>query len=335
MLIVVAAALWRGWHDAPDGDAAGAAQPESAPGSIADDLQRIGASPVPRSLPRPPVDGSPPALDHARTFMDQRGGLERSADAGDVHAAVALHLGWSACESHLPVDDEARAERAAMGMDIRQQILEQQIAQLDDESREEATQMLAAVDPIGWMDALLADMRAREAFCAGSEALDQAERRTLADRWLERAALLGDVAARRVYVHAAYEDSRMWHYPSIAAEIARRKPVVLRVMAEGLAEGDAFMLGEMAIAIGEGYYASPDVERGYAYAHAFLQALADGRVQGTLDAHGMSVLRHRAPAGIEQLRQRLAPQLSPDERARAERSAALLVAQCCGGGGKP
>src|SRR5690606_2037944 len=128
----------------------------------------------------------------------------------------------------------------------------------DEDTRDAGVDALAQVDPDEAVASVIEGAEALAQFCEGTAPLDWFDRRVTTDRWLERAAVLGDPAAMRTFVFRAFQASG--HFSAVAHEMARRKPVVLDVVARGLAAGDAYMLGEMAISIGRGYYGPADAE---------------------------------------------------------------------------
>lgn len=272
-----------------------------------------------------------PRLDRSQPFATQRPGLEALAEAGDASAAVAMHLGLNHCRG-APVGDDAEllanAERA---IDVQLQLSEAIIATIpEDDVRETGVDALAQVDPDEAIASAIEEAKALNRFCDGTMALDVYDHRVLADHWLERAAVLGDRAAMRTYVFRAFQT--YGSFTSVAAEMARRKPVVLDVIARGLAGGDAYMLGEMAISIGRGHFAPADPERGYAYALAYLGVPGLSSEPALAAWFSDAELRARPYIAIVMLRTELEAVLDASARARAEALAPVLLSACCAGG---
>ena len=111
---------------------------------------------------------------------------------------------------------------------------------------------------------------------------------------------------------------------SAALEQARMKPVVLAQLSQGLAQGDPYMLGELAVYTAEGYFEPPDPVLGHAYSRAYLALVDAARASGW----GDGVQRLRNHAQVVALDARLADQLDARERRRAQAMAGRL-ASCC------
>lgn len=292
---------------------------------IAADLRRLGA-PAAEQTARPANPAPGLTLSPDVPLLDQLEALEQAAKAGDADAAAALAEGWNACRSSFAMFGQDRQNQVAGRLDLEYQIAEGLLASLDDEqARAAGIQALAELDPAELALELEQDLRQRERFCEGIEATsDWPQRVRQARHWQQRAAELGHTLHRRALVTSAFRD-HAWREADIAAlEHVRMKPVVLGMLAQGLAQGDPYMLGEMAVFTGEGYFAPPDPLQGYAYSRAYLSLVDAARAEHWHGAvHGL-----RGYGQVVALDARLAGQLDAANRRRAEAMAGQL-ADCC------
>lgn len=291
---------------------------------IAADLHRLGAPAVEHTAL--PAAGPGMGLSPDVPLLDQLEALEQAAKAGDADAAAALAEGWNACRSSFAMFGQDRQNQVAGRLDLEYQIAEGLLASLDDEqARAAGIQALAELDPAELALELEQDLRQRDRFCEGIEATsDWPQRVRQARHWQQRAAELGHTRHRRALVTSAFRD-HAWREADIAAlEHVRMKPVVLGLLAQGLAQGDPYMLGEMALFTGEGYFAPPDPLQGYAYSRAYLSLVDAARAEHWHGAvHGL-----RGYGQVVALDARLAGQLDAANRRRAEAMAGQL-ADCC------
>lgn len=294
---------------------------------IAADLHRLGAPAVEHTAP--PAAGPGMGLSPDVPLLDQLEALEQAAKAGDADAAAALAEGWNACRSSFAMFGmfgQDRQNQVAGRLDLEYQIAEGLLASLDDEqARAAGIQALAELDPAELALDLEQELRQRDRFCEGIEATsDWPKRVRQARHWQQRAAELGDVPSRRAVVSTAFRVQGGRIRDIEALEHVRMKPVVLELLAQGLAQGDPYMLGEMAVFTGEGYFAPPDPLQGYAYSRAYLSLVDAARAEHWHGAvHGL-----RGYGQVVALDARLAEQLDAANRRRAQAMAGQL-ADCC------
>lgn len=295
---------------------------------IAADLRRLGASAAEQTArPANPAPGL--TLSPDVPLLDQLEALEQAAKAGDADAAAALAEGWNACRSSFAMFGmfgQDRQNQVAGRLDLEYQIAEGLLASLDDEqARAAGIQALAELDPAELALDLEQELRQRDRFCEGIEATsDWPKRVRQARHWQQRAAELGDVPSRRAVVSTAFRVQGGRIRDIEALEHVRMKPVVLELLAQGLAQGDPYMLGEMAVFTGEGYFAPPDPLQGYAYSRAYLSLVDAARAEHWHGAvHGL-----RGYGQVVALDARLAEQLDAANRRRAQAMAGQL-ADCC------
>lgn len=292
---------------------------------IAADLRRLGASAAEQTArPANPAPGL--TLSPDVPLLDQLEALEQAANAGDADAAAALAEGWNGCQMWQPIPEQAIAERVERQVAANYEFAESLLgAVADDEERAAGVEELARHDPAQVAQEMEQALRQQGEFCSGIDAVaDMLQRQREGQRWRRRAAELGDVPSRRAVVTTAFRVQGGRVRDIAALEHVRMKPLVLELLAQGLAQGDPYMLGEMALFTGEGYFAPPDPLQGYAYSRAYLSLVDAARAEHWHGAvHGL-----RGYGQVVALDARLAEQLDAANRRRAEAMAGQL-ADCC------
>ncbi|MCK9487865.1 MAG: hypothetical protein M0Q42_00405 [Xanthomonadales bacterium] len=292
---------------------------------IAADLRRLGAPSV-EAMPGTASAGAGLGLAEEVPLLDQVEDLEQAAIDGDAVAAAALAEGWHRCRSWQPIPEQDISARVERQVAANYEMAESFLAAVPDEDERAAgVEELAGYDPAQVALDLEQAVRQEARLCAGTDDTgDRMHRLRQARRWQQRAAELGEVDSRRSLVTSAFRD-HAWREADIAAlEHVRMKPVVLGMLAQGLAQGDPYMLGEMAVFTGEGYFAPPDPLQGYAYSRAYLSLVDAARAEHWHGAvHGL-----RGYGQVVALDARLAEQLGAANRRRAEAMAGQL-ADCC------
>ncbi len=295
--------------------------------AIADDLMRFGLIGEEATTASPSVsEWSTVALDADTPFVDQLSALEAAA-VGNAEVAMTLASAWQLCRFHTGSGDAANLARNLAGLQL--QLAEAELAQVaDTELRELGAQALAQVDPRELVAEMTQNVARRDAFCAGTEQVPSSDRMDKSLHWLQQAAEQGDADARRALVTAAFDQVEV--VLANTSRLARMKPVVLRTLSQGLASGDGYMLGEMAVFTASGHFALPDPERGLAYALAYLSRMTAGSPAGM----ARSEFRLRRFAMIQSLANELTSQLDGTQQQRAQ-SLASQLALCCTAGVVP
>ncbi len=286
------------------------------------------AGAVPGNAYREPEPAKPAwSIDTSVALFDQEPALLDEIARGNTAIAGDLARAWRRCRFHRTASEVDIAavdqDLVAVALDHYTELL---AANPDEAARQVGAEMLAEIDPATAIRELQLELRQNNTFCAGMTSIPLRERWRRSADALERAALAGDIQARRAFVLETFTESQTM--ASMVSELARRKPLARKMVDAGLAAGDPYMLGEQAQINALGYYGMPDPERAYAYSQAYL-ALVDAARARTWHQDDFRLRRHDSIVALDQA---LASQLDDQQRSRAL-SLADRLAGCCRGDG--
>lgn len=263
----------------------------------------------------------------AGTFGEQFEALRRLAEAGSGEAARLLYDGLEKCRG-VPAagDQNALLDTAARHADVQLQLVDQVVQKAKDAAAARGGALVMPEVPTGAVfEEALHQLRERAVECEGAPRFDIDASMAL----LERAAILGDADAQLRYANESLRSTG--GSISVAAEAARRKPLVRDMLAHSLKHGDWRALAVLGDMLSIGYFTDPDPAAAYAYFYAARQA-PDASGSRLPWASGPTLMFFGdAAAELDADMARLAARLTPEEITLAQGAGLALYTRCCMG----